>query len=139
MLPCHPGPVKLLSSRRGLPASRSGIGPVRDNEESLARTNETELAAGQFFDGRAVVPKAVCLKRELSIFPLEACERVSQVKIFAPGAGSLDESPLAGNRVGQEDGGCQAKQDSRQAAPDWRPFVTVSNFLRTAPSGGAKG
>lgn len=85
------------------------------------------------------MPKAVSLERELSIFPLEACYRVSQVQIFAPGDGGLDESPLAGNCVGQDDGGCQAKQDFRQAAPDRRPLVSVSNFLRAAPSRGAKG
>jgi hypothetical protein len=46
------------------------------------------------------VPKAVSLERELSVLPLESCDRIGKVQIFAPGAGGLDESALAGYRVG---------------------------------------
>ena len=84
----------------GRPSLGSRSGPVGKDEELLARTDEAELAPGQFFDGRAVVTQAVSLERELSVLPLEACNRVGQLPVFAPDAGGLDESPLAGNRVG---------------------------------------
>ncbi len=137
MVPCRPGPVKRPARWCRRPGS--GNGPVGDDEELLSGPNEAELAPGQFFDGRGVVTQAVSLKRELSVLPLESCNRLGQLLMLAPHPGGLDQSPLAGNRVGQQDGGCQDQQESRQAAPDRRPLVTVSNLLCAAPCGGAKG
>ena len=153
MLPCRPGPIKRPA--RGAAGQAAGQGPVKnvklfltgplgngpvgDDEELLSGPNEAELAPSQFFDGRGVVTQAVSLERELSILPLESCDRVGHLQIRAPDPGGLDESPLAGNRVGQEDGGRQDQQESCQAAPDRGPLVIVSNLLCAAPCGGAKG
>ena len=146
----HPGSIRPTrnAGRRDGPTAKKvklfltgplGNGPVGDDEELLSGPNEAELAPSQFFDGRGVVTQAVSLERELSILPLESCDRVGHLQIRAPDPGGLDESPLAGNRVGQEDGGRQDQQESCQAAPDRGPLVTVSNLLCAAPCGGAKG
>ena len=83
--------------------------------------------------------QAVSLEREVSVLPLESCDRLGQLLAFAPHPGGPDESPFAGNCVGQEDSSGQDEQESRQAAPDRRPLVTVSNLLCVAACGGAKG
>jgi len=131
-MPCWPG--QTAGRRR-----RSGNGAVGDDEKLLSGPNEAELAPGQLFDGRGVPTQAVSLERELSVLPLESCDRVGQLQICAPDRGGLDESTLAGNRVGQQDGDCQDQQESHQAAPDRAPLVTVSNLLCAAPCGRVKG
>ena len=83
--------------------------------------------------------QAVSLEREVSVLPLESCDRLGQLLAFAPHPGGPDESPFAGNCVGQEDSSGQDEHESRQAAPDRRPLVTVSNLLCVAACGGAKG
>ena len=133
MLPCRPDAVK--SFPRGRPASGPGNGSVGDDEELLSGPDEAELTSGQLFDSRGVVTQALSLERELSVLPLESCDRFGQLLRLAPNLGGLDESPLAGNRVGQENGGCQDQEKLRQAEPEPGSRVARSDFLGAAPSG----
>ena len=91
--------------------SGSGNRPIGDDEELLSGADEAKLTAGQLFDGRGVVTQAIGLKRELSVLPPEPRDRLGELQILAPHPGGLDESPLAGNPVGEKDGGCQNEQE----------------------------
>ena len=77
-----------------------------DDEELLSGPNQTELASGQLFDGRRVVTQSVCPLCEAAVLLAEPCDRISQMLILAPDPGGLDESPLAGHSVRQQDCGC---------------------------------
>ena len=123
----------------GRPASGPGNGPVGDDKELLSGPNEAELTPGQLFDGRGVVTQAIGLEREVSVLSPEPCDRLDELLILASDPDGLEESPLAGNGVGQEDGGCQEQQESRQTAPDRGRLVAVTDFLCAAPYGGAQG
>ena len=105
----------------------------------LSATNQTEIASGQLFDGRRVVPQAVGLLREPTVLLLEPYDRVSQMLIFASGPGCLNESPFAADSVGQQDSGCQEQEEFRQPSPDRRLRVMLSNLLCSAASGWPKG
>ena len=83
--------------------------------------------------------QAISLKRELSVLPLEPCDRLGELPILVPDPGGLDESPFSDDPVGQEDSGCQDQQESCQAAPDWGALVAVSYFLCAGSLGGAQG
>ncbi len=82
--------------------------------------------------------QAISLARELSVLPPEPCDRLGQVLILASDPGGLQEAPLAGNGVGQEDGGYQGQQESRQAAPD-RWAGARAHLLCAAPNRGTQG
>jgi hypothetical protein len=51
----------------------------------------------------------------------------------------LDESPLAGHSVGQQDCGCEDQKEFRQPSPDRRLCVGRSNLLCTAACGRSEG
>ena len=134
MLPCRPGVVKRVAAPDRT-ASGTGKRPFGDDEELLSGTDKAELTPGQLFDGRGVVAQAISLKRELSVLPLELRDRRRELPILAPNPGGLDESPFAGDPVGQEDGGRQQQQEPGHAAPGREALVTGSDLLGAGSPG----
>jgi hypothetical protein len=89
---------------------------VFDDEDLLAWSHETELAAGDFFDGGWIFPQPTRLFSEPGIFGALAGNRRRELVVLAPGPQRRQQPTLADQAVDNDHGSDKQQQQMGDSA-----------------------